>query len=635
MLLPAAAGAQPSGEWTSQGPFCAIPFGLATAKGITAPAYLAVGGSLFRSLDGWASWSRVGADLPSSYLSAVAVSPQNARLVYFAIWDRVGVFRSNDGGETWRPVFRNLPDPLVQDLMVPAGPVGTVFAIAPYSGVYRSRDRGETWKDVSPPEQRPTNYYAVIAHPLHPERLAAHTFRGLWRSEDGGDTWKSWNAGLPPDPSGGPGVAGVSGLTLAPGDQDVAFVTVYQTLYRSQGGRPWRKLDRIPVNSFAYVNTLAAGPGAPPVLFAGQDGDTSSTPGVLRSRDGGKTWQPLPLLGETVSRLSFLPAVGRVVALTGSGAFYSTDLGTTWKRTGNGVAAAHVRSLAAAGGKVLIAGLGGCPRSIARSPDGGKTWQIQETRAPGEHNFGSTEADTLASAPSRPSRVYAGLVDGILRSEDGGITWTRSRFNDSISGGNVTAIAVHPKDPNLVFVAGQHGLLRSLDGGGTWKSVLSEPLFANTTSVVFDPGQPQRMLAALDSGGLIRSLDTGVTWQPVPGNESLRVSALAIHLRESNLVLASVQFGDARIYRSLDGGSNWTPSDTGIEGTVFGLAFSADGAEVVAAGEEGVFRSKDGGRTWKRVEAPAMARAILLQGNGSLYVGTDEGVFSNAGAASP
>lgn len=91
----------------------------------------------------------MGAELPASYLSAVAVAPRNPRLVYFAIWDRAGVFRSRDGGESWDQVFRDLPDQLVQELVVPAGPAGTVFAIAPYTGIYRSRNQGETWTDVS------------------------------------------------------------------------------------------------------------------------------------------------------------------------------------------------------------------------------------------------------------------------------------------------------------------------------------------------------------------------------------------------------------------------------------------------------------------------------------------------------
>jgi photosystem II stability/assembly factor-like uncharacterized protein len=633
MLLPAFAGAQTADEWTSKGPFCARPFGLDTAKGITAPAYMAVGGSLFRSLDAWATWSRVGAELPASYLSDVAVAPQNARLVYFALWDGGGVFRSSDGGETWRPVFRNLPDPLVQELMVPAGPVGTVFAIAPYGGIYRSRDRGETWTDDSPPGQRPANYFQLVAHPLHPERLAAHTSSGLWRSTNGGDTWTPWNAGLPSDPSGS---FGLGSVTLAPGDQDIAFVTVYSTLYRSQTGRPWRRIGQVPANSFAYVNTILALPGA--ALLAGQDGEnTLTTPGILRSRDGGKTWQPLSLPGETVYELSYLPAVGRVVALARSGAFYSSDLGTTWKRTGSGVAAARVTSLAAvgAGGQVLVAGLADCSRSIARSADGGKTWQLQETRAPGGYYGGGILWDvlSLASAPSRPPRLYAITSNNFLRSDNGGITWTQ---NNGIAGEHKAAVAVHPTNPNLVFVARQNGLSRSLDGGRTWSVVLSEYPFNDVTAVVFDPSQPQRMLAASGYGGLTRSLDTGATWQPVPGTDFLRTDTIAVHPRDSNLMLASSLFvspseGIASLYRSVDGGSTWVPSDAGIEGTIRGLTFAADGAEVVAAGDAGVFRSTDGGSSWQRVEGgPAGARAIVLQGNGILRVGTNEGVFSSA-----
>ena len=631
-ILSAVAEAQTAGEWTSKGPFCARPFGLATAKGITAPAYMAVGGSLFRSLDAWATWSRVGAELPASYLSDVAVAPQNARLVYFALWDGGGVFRSSDGGETWRPVFRNLPDPLVQDLMVPAGPVGTVFAIAPSAGIYRSRDRGETWTDVSPPGPRPANFFQLVAHPLHPERLVARTSSGLWRSANGGDTWTSWNAGLTPDAAG---ATGLGSVTLAPGDQDIAFVTSYQTLYRSQAGRPWKRIGQIPVNSFAYVNTLLALPGA--VLLAGQDGEnTLTTPGILRSRDGGKTWQPLSLLGETVYELSYLPAVGRVVALARSGAFSSSDLGTTWKRTGSGVAAARVTSLAAlgVGGQVMVAGLEDCSRGIARSPDGGKTWQLQETRAPGESHGISTPWDvlSLASAPSRPPRVYAITTNNLLRSDNGGITWTP---NAGISGQHRAALAVHPTNPDLVFVAGQSGLLRSRDGGRTWSVVLSEYPFNDMTAVVFDPGQPQRMLAASWYGGLTRSLDGGATWQPVPGTDFLRIDAMAVHPRDSNLMLASSPVvspseGIPSLYRSVDGGSTWVPGDAGIEGVIRGLTFSADGAEVVAVGDEGVFRSTNGGVNWQRVEGgPAGARAIVLQGNGMLSVGTNEGVFSN------
>ncbi|HET9767857.1 MAG TPA: hypothetical protein VFS60_13460 [Thermoanaerobaculia bacterium] len=633
-FVAAESGAQGPTGWTLRGPFCRRPFGIAAPKAIAAPAYLAVGGSLFRGDQGWATWSQVGEQLPTSYLSAVAAAPQNAQLVYFAPWNGGGVYRSSDGGETWSHVFLTLPDQLVEWLTVPAAPAGTVFAIAPYSGIYRSRDRGETWTDVSPPEARPTNYFGVVDHAVQPDRLMAHTLGGFWRSDDGGNRWRSWNAGLTATSLAGPRV-----FAWAPTAPDVAFVGSYSTLYRSDRGGAWKRVGPMPVNQYGYVDALAAGPGRKPVLFAGQDGTRSYTAGVARSSDGGRTWQASGLVGETVVGLSYLPASGRVVALTERGAFYSSDLGRTWRRTGAGIAASDVLSITAVGSdrKVLVAGLERCPGGIARSPDGGATWQIQELRDAGRVG-GSylSEPTAIAVAPSRPSRVYAAAMDHVLRSDDAGITWAAHGFADSISGGRAAGIAVHPTDPEIVFVAGQHGLSRSRDGGRTWSGGLHEYPYNDMSAVVFDPTQPQRLLAASWYGGLTRSVDGGVSWEPIAGTEDLRIGVLAIDPHDANLVLGAVLYDDdLNLLRSDDGGAHWAPSNVGIEGTVRGLTFSANGAEVVAAGDGGVFRSADRGRTWQPVPGSPPARAILRQTNGTLHVATGAGVLSLPTTPSP
>ena len=351
--------------------------------------------------------------------------------------------------------------------------------------------------------------------------------------------------------------------------------------------------------------------------------------GVLRSRNGGKSWQPIGLAGESVYRLSYLERLGRVVAMTDRGAFYSADNGATWKRTGSGVSASMVRALGAAtDGRALVAGLDRCPGGIARSSDDGKTWQIAEIREPGlYYGLGvDTIVEAVAFAPSRPRRVYAGTIDAVLRSDNSGAAWTRSRFPDYVSGGHVVALAVHPTDPDLVFAGGAHGLMRSRDGARTWTAAGAG---ADLTAVVFDPGRPSRMLAASWFGGLARSSDTGASWSFIPGTDFLRASALAIDPRDGELVLASSMWDDT-IYRSVDGGANWAQSNAGIEGIVRSLAFAADGSEVVAAGDGGVFRSVDRGKTWQRVpEGPSNARAVVLQLGGVVHAGTDVGVFSS------
>lgn len=631
LSCPAASFAQPPAIWTSRGPFCAPPSRLAAAQGLASRAYLAVGASLFRTNDRWSSWSRVGAQLPASYLSSVAVAPQNANLVYFSIWDHGGVFRSSDGGETWAPVFRGLPDDLVGDVVVPAGPSGTVFVTAPQRGFFRSRDQGETWTDVTPPEPVP-NFNRILAHPQRPERLVAYTHGGLWRSDDGGDTWRQWNAGLPLGSDGA--VGGPLYVTLVPSEQDdVAFLVSAwtRTLYRSTGGGPWTSAGPIPNTNSGNVHGLAAGPGTKPVLFAGQDAERSTTSGILRSRDAGVTWQASGLAGETVYDIAFMPAVDRVVALTLRGAFYSSDLGKSWKRTGAGIAASRVRSLAAAAtGRTLVAGLEHCPGGIARSPDGGVTWQVQEMRDPSHYYGGQlTDVEAVAFAPSRPKRVYAGAIDEVLRSDDGGVTWAHFPFHDSQSGGHTIAMAVHPTDPNVVFAAGGHGVARSRDGGRTWTHAVGD-----ATAVAIDPARPQRVLAASWYGGVWRSLDGGGTWALIPGTDFLRVAALAIDPKDPELVLASQLYEDS-LYRSEDFGAHWAPSDVGVDGVIRGLSFSAAASEVVAAGDTGVFRSTDRGRTWVRVPgSPAIGRAVARQGT-QWHVATDVGVVSGRISSSP
>jgi photosystem II stability/assembly factor-like uncharacterized protein len=334
-------------------------------------------------------------------------------------------------------------------------------------------------------------------------------------------------------------------------------------------------------------------------------------------------------VGETVYQLSYLPDPGRFVALTLRGAFYSTDLGGAWKRTGSGVVASRVRAVAAAqGGSTLVAGLEHCPGGIARSPDGGLTWQIQEIRDPSRYYGGtSTDVEAVAFAPSRPKRVYAGAGDEVLRSDNGGVTWTHFSFHDSLSGGHPAAIVVHPSNPNIVFVAGQHGLTRSRDGGRTWSTTV-----ADTTAVVIDPKRPERLLTASWYGGLWRSLDGGATWTLISGTDFLRVGALAVDPKNPDLVLASSAYEEG-LLRSTDFGNHWAPSDVGIDGIIRGLSFSSNGSEAVAVGDSGVFRSTDHGRTWVRVpEAPAVGRGIARQGT-LLHVATDVGVVSgNANA---
>jgi photosystem II stability/assembly factor-like uncharacterized protein len=625
---PGALDAQVSTPWTARGPFCARPHDLAAPRRAAAPAYLAVGGRLFRSVDGWMSWTEIGAGLPSSYLSAVAAVPADPRVAYFGIFGG-GIFRTDDAGASWKRVFEGLPDDLVEQVVVPVGARSTVFARLGYSGIYRSSDRGVTWKDVSPTTPRPATYYSLVADPLLPRRLGLVTSDGLWRSEDDGNTWRHWMQGLP-QPGSGP--SGIGHLIFAPVEGDIAFVTAYKTLYRSDRGRPWRRVGDVPVNTFIGPYALTAVPGDSRgiVLFVGQIGEATDHAGALRSLDGGKTWKPTTLRGETVFELTYLRESRRVVALTSQGAWYSSNLGVNWIRTGDGVAAADVRALAAGQGRTVLAGLHDCPAAVARSADGGASWRLRDARVPGlRYSSQGLVVDALATAPSRRSRAYGGAGDFVLRSEDGGLTWALSGFQDGLSGAHTWSIAVHPTNPDVVVVAGGHGLRRSVDGARTWLAeATSGESFGEMLAVAFDPQDPSRLLASSFGGGIVKSEDTGATWEIVPGTESLRADSLAYHPTIRGVVLAVDRVGDATVHRSTDGGQTWVASDIGLDAQVSELAFTPDGTWAAVGGEDGVFLSDDGGVTWEALDGEALPARALLFADGRLFVGTDQGVYS-------
>ena len=255
-------------------------------------AVLAAGDTgVFKSRDGGASWARVGTtgDLPTVW--TLAVDPTDAQTVFVGTRP-AAVYRSRDGGATWT----RLPAPVAQEcrigtafvtsLVVDPDDPHTVWAGVEIDGVFRSRDRGETWARVEAGLHDPDIHAMAVAQSC-PKRLYASTASELFISADLGDTWEA---------------VGIKARWPLP-----------------------------------YARGVAVRPDAPDVVFAGCGETTTGTTGhVLRSADGGRSWETLALPGRpnaTVWGLATHPADGRrVVAFTLFGEVYvSEDAGDSWK----------------------------------------------------------------------------------------------------------------------------------------------------------------------------------------------------------------------------------------------------------------------------------------------------------------
>lgn len=223
--------------------------------------------------------------------------------------------------------------------------------------------------------------------------------------------------------------------------------------------------------------------------------------------------------------------------------------------------------------------VGGHARS-AVSRDGGKTWQ----------NVASLEgADAMGWADSEGD-LFAGGHPGLYESTDG------STFEKL--GGSAAVPDVHALGGagNVLYLASpQHGVMASTDGGSTWEVRATQTGQSFMGTILVDPDNTDRLIAPDMAGALATSSDGGRTWQPLGGP----MGAMAVAWNPANTD-ETIATGMQGAERSTDGGTSWEtvelPSGTSA------ITYTPDGKTIYAAALDGeralVFRSNDGGSNW-------------------------------------
>ena len=218
------------------------------------------------------------------------------------------------------------------------------------------------------------------------------------------------------------------------------------------------------------------------------------------------------------------------------GIYGSSDGGRVWHF--QSLAGKDAMNLARPGGStVWMAGHG----VMARSTDGGKTWQ--SVRPPGLPSY---DVHGFAASPSDGTLYAAVNGRGLYRSTNGGASFSQV---SSDVGGSVMALAVRPDGSLLAGDMGQ-GLLASQDGGKSWTRVLNAQLIG----LAINPNDPKRVLAT--GPGILLSTDGGKTWRQAL---KLDQGAGPVAWAPSDPKLAYVVGLDRTFYRSTDGGLTWQP----------------------------------------------------------------------------
>ena len=320
----------------------------------------AAGGGVWRTDDAGRTWRGLFQNGPASPVAAIAIAPSDARVIYigtgqveprYDVQAGMGVFRSDDGGQTWRPlglqdtryIGRIWVDPRNPDVVL-VGAMGHFFGPNAERGVFRSTDGGRTWTHALKIDDE-TGVADIAADPSDPSVLYAAAWQvrqypwqsyftpasgpgsAVYRSTDGGATWSKINGeGWPTGPLGRISLA----TTRTP-----AGLRIYATvdsatapgLYRSDdGGAHWIRANPNPVITNYYASRIVVAPNDPDVVFTvGQS--------IRRCTDAGRTctiFKGAPG-GDDYHHVWINPAhPDHIATASDQGTVISVDGGRTW-----------------------------------------------------------------------------------------------------------------------------------------------------------------------------------------------------------------------------------------------------------------------------------------------------------------
>jgi photosystem II stability/assembly factor-like uncharacterized protein len=446
-----------------------------------------------------------------------------------------------------------------------------------FAGVHVSTDNGLTWHDSNtgiPGQFGATSdgipIFCLTVDPINPQILWAGTQNTghIYKSTDGGQTWQERDDGVTIEHD----LLSFRGFTIHPNTSDVVYAMAETTsmalggetvwsdgiggvIYKTtDGGEHWEEIwdggmpsslarymwiDTRGPEDVLYVSTGifdrgAAGQGDP-------ETDALGGLGVLKSTDGGKTWDEL----NEANGLEML-YIGSLYMHPDDPDILLAAAGHVWG--GRGVYQEHLRQQ------------GINPTGVYRTTDGGEHWS-KVLDPPLEHL--SEAMSSVELCPSNPNIAYAGSNSAIYRSEDAGLTW------EQVSGGvdgwgppGVKAgwpidLQCDPHDTNRVFSNNYGGgNFLSEDGGRTWQNASQGYTGATMASVEVSPVNPARAYAAARSGGWYTD-DGGTSWYGLNYPEAMGGEwySVWIHPDQPDHLLVSEGFGS--VLESTNGGASW------------------------------------------------------------------------------
>jgi photosystem II stability/assembly factor-like uncharacterized protein len=288
---------------------------------------------------------------------------------------------------------------------------------------------------------------------------------------------------------------------------------------------------------------------------------------VYRNAIGTFKWQQsdhgLPGASD-ITALAITSDGGTLYAATwGSGLYASTDGGKHWRdaggpRTNPGVNYISGLALNPEHGQTVYVVTS--DDRFHTATDAGAHWDA--TLLPVDL-IDSVTTTSLAVSRSDPTMMLVGTeLEGIVRSADGGRTWSDTNLYTDVS---VNALTFSPKSANVAYAATDKGVYRTIDGGASWQAEQRGiPHGTQFQSIAVDPRTSARVLAGTADGQIYRSLDGGARWALQGRAGGSQINAMLFDPAHAGVVVAGTSDAGT-MYRSEDNGGHWSGYATGFD----------------------------------------------------------------------
>ena len=568
-------------------------------------------------------WRNVGPDNISGRVSEVLGVPGNKNIIW-ASFATGGFWKTEDAGKSWKPLFDNEGTLSVGSFDVSksnpniiylgSGEANIFRASLPGMGVYKSEDGGKSWKHIG--LENTSTISRVIIHPSNPNHVYVAASgnewsnskeRGLYETTDGG---KSWKRLINDDPNG------VIDLVMHPTDP--------KTMYASTWNRiRLRWSDPTP-----------------------QDGDF-----IWKTTDGGKTWNKLT---NGLPQTKFTGRVGIALSRSNPNILYVyVDNHTPKREPKAGELDPYGRPI-----QVIPFGV-----QVWRSDDAGQNFAKVSTEDDKLERFAGTYGWVFGQIrvdPTNPEVVYIMGVP-IAKSTDGGKTFNmmRPERGSERNHGDHHALWIDHTDPNYLINGNDGGVVVSYDGGKNLNNFFDVIPTTQFYNITYDMNTPYNVIGSVqDEGSFMASVkntfgskDPSIQqWRDAPGGEG---TIHAVDPSNPSLVYSSTFYGRltrSTVFKDSIASKNIFPKKADDEEVHRGewLAYtllSPHDNKTLYHGFQYLFKSTDQGETWKRISGDLTYNDVSRMGRtpyainhqaitaidespitkGVLYVGTDDG----------